>query len=240
MRFSTDPDISTIAALIGHPARAAILFALLDGQMLPARELARLAGRSPTASSGHLGKLVEGGLLIVHQTGRERLYRMASSEIGDAMEALALVAKPVKSVALTQGMAVDRMRLARSCYDHLAGKLGVGVTEALLARKVIVPAGVRDFRVTPEGSAYLSSLDIEVAPLLTKKRFLARQCIDWTERRPHLAGALGAAVLDRFFANGWIARTRNSRAIRITPEGDHAVERHFGLRLQNPGPMGGG
>ena len=231
LRFSTDPDIATIAALIGHPARAAILFALLDGQMLPARELARSAGVSPTAASGHLGKLVDGGLLVVRQAGRERLFRMAGSEVADAMEALAVVAKPAKLVALTQGLVVDRMRLARSCYDHLAGKLGVGVAEALLANKVIVRSGPRDFRVTSQGRAYLADLDIDVALLQTKKRHFARQCLDWTERRSHLAGALGAAMLDRFFANDWIERTKFGRALRITPEGDRALERHFALQL---------
>lgn len=232
MRFSPEPDVAPIAALIGDPARTAMLFALLDGGTLPASELARRAGVSPSAASGHLAKLVAGKLLVVEPAGRQRLYRMGTSDVGRAMEALATIAKPVKIVALTQGRALNQLRVARSCYDHLAGKLGVGLTDAFVEHNVVVSAGHRDYRVTAHGRAYLLSRGIDVGPLLRKKRYFARQCIDWTERRPHLAGALGAAVRDYLFANAWIARTRGSRAIRITTAGYAAIERQFDISLR--------
>ncbi len=231
VRPSPDPDISPIAALIADPGRMAMLFAVLDGRTLSASELARRAGISATAASGHLAKLIAGGLLVVRPVGRQRLYRMATGDVGRAVEALAVVAQPPKIIALSQSKVVGQMHLARSCYDHLAGKLGVGITESLVARHVIVPVRRSDYRVTAKGSAYLLTLGIDVEPLLRKKRYFARQCIDWTERRPHLAGALGAAVRDRFFANGWIERTRASRAIRITSEGRAAIEQFLGLTL---------
>jgi len=231
MRSSPDPNVSQIGALIGDRARTAMLFALLDGRTLPATELARRAGVSPNSASGHLAKLVDGGLLVVEAAGRQRLYRMATSDVGRAIEALAAIAKPAKIVALSQSRAAQQMRIARSCYDHLAGKLGVGITEALVSRKQLVPVGRRSYRVTADGSAYFLRLGIDVEALFSKKRSFARQCIDWTERRPHLAGALGAALREYLFEGGWIACTKTSRALRISPEGHTAIEQHFGIRL---------
>jgi DNA-binding transcriptional ArsR family regulator len=233
IRFSPDPDVSAIGALIGDPTRTAMLFALLDGRALPAAELARRAGVSPTAASGHLAKLVAGRLLVVEPVGRQRFYRIATGDVGRAMEALALVAKPPTIVALTQGRISEQMRLARSCYDHLAGKLGVGLTDAFLARDVLVPAGRRDYRMTAHGKDYLLGLGIDVEPLLLRKRHFARQCLDWTERRPHLAGALGFAMRDHLLRKGWIVRTNCSRAICITTDGYAAIEQHFNLNLRN-------
>jgi DNA-binding transcriptional ArsR family regulator len=232
VRFSPDPDVSSIGALIGDPARAAMLFALLDGRTLPATELARRAGVSPTAASGHLAKLVAGRLLVVEPAGRQRFYRIAASDVGRAMEALAVVAKPPKIVALTRAAFQNKCASARSCYDHLAGKLGVGLTDAFLARHVIVPAGSDDYRLTVDGKAYLLTLGIDVEPLLLRKRHFARQCLDWTERRPHLAGALGFAVRGHLLAQDWIACTRGSRAICITTDGYAAIEQHFNLNLR--------
>ena len=235
-RASPDPDVAQVAALIADPGRTAMLIALLDGQMLPASELAYRAGIAPNAASAHLGKLVAAGLLAMEPAGRQRLYRLATGDVGRAIEALATIARPAKIAALQQSRAAQQLRLARSCYDHLAGALGVGITDALIGRNVIEPVGGHDYRVTAAGMVHLRELGIEVDALRHQKRHLARQCLDWTERRPHVAGALGAAVRDLLLANGWIGRVKGNRSIRITADGQAALKQHFGLDLV-PGPM---
>ncbi|MGH7706547.1 MAG: ArsR/SmtB family transcription factor [Vulcanimicrobiaceae bacterium] len=230
-RHSPDPNVAEVAALIGDPGRAAILLALLDGRQLPASELARRAGLSPTAASAHLGKLVAGGLLLVERSGRQRLFRVGGADVGHAIEALAAIAKPPTIVALAQNAIAADMRIARSCYDHLAGRLGVGVTEALVARRAIVPDGSREYRVTRAGARFFAAFGVDVAAAQSSRRHFARQCVDWTERRAHLAGALGAAIRDRLLDAGWIQRTQASRALRITPAGHAALAEHFALEM---------
>lgn len=230
-RHSPDPNVAEVAALIGDPGRAAMLFALLDGRRLSAGELAYRAGVSPTAASAHLAKLVAGGLFQVERSGRQRLYGVASADVGRAIEALAAIARPAKIVALTQNTIATELRIARSCYDHLAGRLGVGITEALVARRMILPDGPREYRVTRSGDRFFTDFGIDVAEVQASRRHFARQCIDWTEHRAHLAGSLGAAIRDRLLKHGWIQRTPTSRAIRITTAGRAALIEHFALEL---------
>jgi len=229
VRHSPDPNVATVSALIGDPGRAAMLLALLDGRDLPASELAYRSGLSPTAASAHLAKLVHGGLLTVDPLGRHRFYRLANADVGHALEALATLAKPATIVALTQDIVARKMRLARSCYDHLAGRLGVGITESLIHRRAIAVDGERDFRVTRSGNAVFASFGVEVDAARLHRRHFARQCRDWTERRPHLAGSLGAAVRDCFIERGWVERNPMNRSLRITESGRTALERHFSL-----------
>ncbi len=229
-RRSADPNIAEVAALIGDPGRAAMLLALLDGRDLAASELASVAGMTPQAATAHFKKLVAAGLLIGRSAGRHRFFRIASPEVGHAIEALATIARPARIVALAQSTTFERLREARSCYDHLAGKLGVAVTERLIERKAIAPAGC-NFTLTPQGHNIFSDLGIEVESVKGERRRFARACMDWTERRPHLAGSLGASVLQLLVRKRWVIRNANDRALRVTPEGVREFRRRLGITL---------
>ncbi len=220
-------NVAEVAALMGDPARANILAALMDGRALTATELAYFAGVSPQTTSGHLAKLVEGRLLAVEAQGRHRYYRLASATVGQAVESLMELASegPPRYRPPARGDAA--IRAARTCYDHLAGRLGVALTDALIARGQLAGS----FELTPEGTAFLEELGLPVARLRVQRRALTRRCLDWSERRPHVGGALGAALAERCFELGWIARIRDSRAVQITPAGVAAFDQRFGVRL---------
>jgi DNA-binding transcriptional ArsR family regulator len=228
--YAVDPNVAEVAALIGDAARAVILLALIDGRELPASELAFRAGASPSSASAHLAKLVDGGLLKVTAAGRQRLFRLASPEVGHALETLAAIARPARIVALNQNFAMERLRAARSCYDHLAGRLGVAVTDALLARDALARTGSA-YEVTQRGKKLFGRLGIDLTEARQVRRNFARPCLDWTERRPHLAGSLGAALMQHFLSAGWVARSPRDRALRVTPKGCAELERHFRIRL---------
>lgn len=229
-RYRTDPDVAEVAATIGDPGRAAMLFALLDGRDLPASELARRACVSPQAATAHLKKLVGAGLLAVRTSGRHRLFRLASAEVGHAIETLATIAKPPRVVALRQSSAMERLRAARSCYDHLAGRLGVGVTQRLIEREV-VRLRADNFALTRSGARELERLGIDLDATGDARRSLARACMDWTERKPHVAGRLGASILELFLKREWVVRNGGERSLLITPAGKLALERTFNLHL---------
>ncbi|HTU71296.1 MAG TPA: helix-turn-helix transcriptional regulator [Candidatus Baltobacteraceae bacterium] len=228
LQRTADPDIAEIAALIGERGRAAMLMALLDGRELTASELALRAGMSPQAATAHLKKLAAAGLLAVRPAGRNRFFRIGSAEVGHAVEGLAAIAPPARIVALGQSTALERLRRARSCYDHLAGELGVGVTHRFIERGAIVNRGSA-FELTPSGERLLHEFGIDVERARAQRRSFARTCLDWTQRRPHLAGSLGASVFDLFLRNSWVTRSSSERSLRVTPEGRHALEAHFGL-----------
>lgn len=227
---TAEPNIAAIGALIGDPGRAAMLLALLDGRDLAASELALRAGLSPQAATAHLKKLVASGMLTARDAGRYRFFRLASSEIGHAIETLAAIAPLARVVALDQSVALERMRLARSCYDHVAGRLGVDVTDRLIERGALARRGA-DFVLGTRGSAVFADLGIDLDEARGQRRAFARVCTDWTERRPHLAGSLGAAVLDRFLSNRWVTRHPQNRSLRITPEGLRELAHRFDLRF---------
>jgi DNA-binding transcriptional ArsR family regulator len=231
--------LADVAALVGEPTRAAILLALLDGRALPAGELAMEAGISAAATSLHLAKLTRGGLLLVQREGRHRYYRLASADVGHALEALGVIATsrpPAR--ALTRERAA--LRAARSCYDHLAGALAVALAEKMARDRAIVAAGERSFEITPRGAGWLADvMGIDVSMLATGRRPLARRCLDWTERRPHVAGALGAALLEHVLAARWVARVEGTRALRVTPRGREALTRlGVGEALEAGAPVG--
>lgn len=224
------PNPMMVAALIGEPARATILMALFGGESRPATDLAYRCHLTPQTVSMHLAKLVEGGLLAVERSGRHKYYRLASPEVGHALEALNLLAprQPVRS--LSQAEEVKTLRFARTCYDHLAGALGVGVTDALLTRGYVELLDAH-FHVTPAGAAWLTRFGIDPAKLAHSRRAFAPQCLDWSERRHHLAGALGAALTARFFDLGWITRFSTSRAVRLTASGQTGLLTELDLRV---------
>ena len=212
-----DVDIAPVAALLGDPARAAIVGALHEGRALPAGELARRAGVSPSTASEHLTKLVNGGLLLSESIGRHRYFRLAGPEVAHLFEALSVLA-PRKAVHSLRGRNIgDALVGARTCYDHLAGRLGVAIADALLDRRAVVE---RDgsYELGARADRVLAELGLSVAEL-PPRRPSVLPCLDWSERRPHLAGALGAAICIRSLEAGWIERLPGSRAVRLTKAG---------------------
>ena len=236
--MTTRYALATVAALVGEPTRAAILLALLDRPVLPAGALAVEAHLSAAATSLHLAKLMGGGLLEVQKDGRHRFYRLANAEVAHALEALCVIATaPPPGSSLLPGRSA--LRAARTCYDHLAGELAVAFVDLLERERLLRAASDRTFEITSEGVRWFARvLDIDVAALASGRRRLARQCIDWTERRPHLAGALGAAVLSSMLDRRWVAKLPESRALRITARGSVDLAR-LGLRGNvAPGALG--
>jgi DNA-binding transcriptional ArsR family regulator len=221
-------NIAAVAALIGDPARAAMLDALMDGRARPAGELAERAGIAPSTASGHLSRLRAGQLLVGEVHGRERRYRLASPEVAAALEALARVAPTAEIRSLRAADRDQALRLARTCYDHLAGRVGVALTDALVTRGALVPQD-GGFELTGDGETLLSKLGVDIAGARRRRRAFALACIDWSERRPHVAGALGAAVAERLVASGWLVRRPNDRALTVTPAGLRGLHRGFGI-----------
>lgn len=226
--MTANPDLAAVAALIADPSRAAMLSALLGGYCLPASELARHARISPQTASAHLARLVEGGLLSVRKSGRHRYYAISSKDVGRALEALALIAPAQRVRSLNQSLEAQALCRARTCYDHLAGSLGVRVTQALVDQRLIV---LHDeiFEVTTTGLAWFDGLGIHCEQLQQKRRAFATLCIDWSERKPHLAGALGAALAARLLELKWIARMEKSRAVKVTDTGWRMLEQTLGI-----------
>jgi DNA-binding transcriptional ArsR family regulator len=216
-------SLASTAALIADPGRAAMLTSLLDGRALAAGELARAANISAQSASMHLSQLLEGGLVKVAQDGRHRYYQIASPEVAHAVEALGVIASPRKQKPLGEG---DPICYARTCYDHLAGAMAVSLAESFQQRRYLVACvdSDREFDVTAGGEEFFKQWRIDVNQLRSKSRSFARRCLDWTERRDHVAGALGAAICHRFLELRWIARDRNSRIVRVTPSGRRQLE----------------
>jgi DNA-binding transcriptional ArsR family regulator len=227
---SGDANIAAVASLLGDPARATILMALSDGRTLPAGELAQLAHVAPSTASSHLSKLLEGGLIEVESWGRHRYYRVAGPEVVGVIEALSLVspAKPVRS--FRQSREAEAVRFARTCYDHLAGFLGVKFTRSLVKQDVLKE--LEDgYEVTEEGLSHLREFGVDLSGRKERIRF-APAHIDWSERYRHFAGPLAKATTSRLFELGWIARTPSSRAVRITEAGRRGLQEYFGLDLK--------
>jgi DNA-binding transcriptional ArsR family regulator len=220
-----DADLAAVGTLIAEPARARMLTALGDGRSLPASALAAEAGVAPSTASGHLARLVDGGLLAAESRGRRRYFRLHGPEVAEALEALARVAprEPVRS--LGQATRIEALRGARTCYDHLAGRLGTALMDALLEQ-----GAVADERVTDRGVETLARLGVNLESM-PGRRPLFRSCLDWSERRPHAAGKLGAALAARCFELGWVERLDGTRAVRVTPAGEAGFAAAFSLSL---------
>lgn len=222
-------NLTIVAALIAEPARAAMLLSLFDGRARPAGELAYAAGVTAQTASAHLAKLLDGGLLTVEACGRHRYFRLAGSHVAQALEQLAMVAPAPPPRAKPLGREARELRHARCCYDHLAGRLGVAVAEALLARGFLAVDAGQQFAIMPAGCAWFATLGIDVAALRPTRHGLARQCLDWTERTHHVAGPLGRQLLTRFCDTGWLRRTTGSRAVQVTPKGVLAFRQQLGI-----------
>lgn len=216
-------DLAAVGALIGEPTRAAMLEQLASGRSLPAGELARLAGVHPATATAHLRRLVEGGLVRVRAQGRHRYHELAGGEVAAALEALARIAPPAAVLSLRQHQTALGLAEARTCYDHLAGLRGVELRNRLLAARALREIDDRDHELTRRGQRLMGRLDIDGERLLGGRRVFARSCVDWTERRPHLAGALPAALTARFLELGWMSRGRG-RLLRVAEDYDQRLD----------------
>ncbi|MGN9813515.1 ArsR/SmtB family transcription factor [Micromonospora sp. BQ11] len=222
------PELARLAALLADDTRARMCLALLDGRAWTAGELARLAGVAPSTASEHLGHLVRGGLLAEERQGRHRYLRLAGPSVAQLIEDLAGHAPPPRTpVGSWRAARADAaLAYARTCYDHLAGRLGVLVRDAMLARRLLDDTA--GLALTPAGRHWLTALAVPVDLPHNGRRPLVRDCLDWTERRPHLAGTLGAALCRRLFELGWLA-PGTGRAVRLTPAGGPALAAALGV-----------
>ncbi|HVJ54064.1 MAG TPA: winged helix-turn-helix domain-containing protein [Aliidongia sp.] len=210
------PVIASVAALLGDPARANILTALMDGRALTVSELAEAAGVTIQTTSGHLAKLTAAHLLVPEKQGRHRYFRLSGPDVAQVLEALMGLAQRTGAVRVRTGPKDAALREARICYDHLAGERGVELLDRLKGQGLI--AGETEPRLTEAGRRFFASFQIDVAGLESGRRPVCRHCLDWSERRNHLGGALGAAILDQMIARGWIRR-EDGRVLHFTPEG---------------------
>jgi DNA-binding transcriptional ArsR family regulator len=226
-----DADIAAVAAAIGHPARGAMLTAMFGGRALPASDLARAARVSRSTASAHLAQLVDAGLVSVERQGRHRYHRLAGADVAEALETLAALAPPRPVRSLRESDRARAERAARSCYDHLAGALGVALTDRLC------DAGALDrSSLSLLDGAPLRTLGVDVDRVPAGRRPLTRSCLDWSERRPHLAGALGAAVLDALLRSSWAERRPGGRALAVTPAGREALRDTLDLDIAAVAP----
>ena len=222
------PDIATIAALLGDPARANMLTALCAGQALTAGELAREAGVTAQTASSHLSKLSAGGLIEGRKQGRHIYYALSGPDVAGVIEALTGLAARTGHTRLRTGPKEPALRRARVCYDHLAGDLGVAMLDSLTHRGMIVGSG-ETLVLSGKGEAFVTALGLDLPALSALRRPLCKGCLDWSVRRSHLAGALGAALLDRFYGLGWAAREPGTRIVSFSPRGLEAFREIFGV-----------
>jgi DNA-binding transcriptional ArsR family regulator len=221
------PSIAPVAALAGDPARANMLAALSGGMALTASELAGEAGVTLQTASSHLAKLEGAGLISATRQGRHRYFRLADNDVAQMLEAIMNVAARTGQMRTRPGPSDPALRHARICYDHLAGEMGVSLLDSLLGKECVVRE--RDeLRLTKSGVAFMTGLRIDIDELSGQRRPLCRACLDWSMRRHHLGGALGAALLKRFQELGWVARIDESRALRFTPSGEMHFVKTFG------------
>lgn len=243
-----DADIAAIGALVADPGRCSILLALDDGRALPAGRLANEAGVSAATASSHLRKLTQAGLLTVEAHGRNRYYRLAGPVVGNLIEVLQQLAPAHAVRSLRQGTRAQALRTARICYDHLAGRVGVDIMAAMIVRRQMDGGDGTfdpdlaqhdqrtgyghdvDYTLTPAGEQFLADFGVQLPP----RRPVIRYCIDWSEQRHHLGGALGRGLLDKLSELDWVRRTDTSRAVQLTDTGRHGLYDTFDIQLNDP------
>ena len=222
-------DYAAVAKLLANPARSAVVDALMHGRPLAAGELARIAGVRASTMSEHLSELLDGGLVAVITAGRHRYYQLSNADVAEALEAFSRIcpATPVRS--LRQSTASRTLRTARLCYDHVAGALGVALLDQMRSTGWLTSASGPDLRLTQPGTQALASIGVDIEGCRRARRHFARACLDWTERRPHLAGSLGAGVTSVLLDREWLRRTDAGRGLTVTSQGEHGLRTTFGI-----------
>jgi DNA-binding transcriptional ArsR family regulator len=226
---SSSPNFSGTVFLLADQARAIMLTTLLDGRALPAGELAYASGITAQTASSHLGKLLAGGLVAVETEGRHRYYRLAGAHVAQALEHLAGIQPAVSIRRKALSPQERQLQFCRCCYDHLAGKVGVAVTQALQERGYICPAADKQFEVTPTGIDWFASMGLDVRAIKPARGGVAWQCLDWTERQHHLAGPLGVQFMSLLCEKDWLRRSTSSRAVLVTPKGCIGFKEQLGV-----------
>jgi len=231
------PYLAEIAHLMGDPARANMLHALMDGRALTAKELAWIAGVAPQTASGHLAKLMQGNLIDVAVQGRHRYYRLAGPEVAAALEGLMVLANLDGTSRRLPSRVGAELSQARTCYDHFAGRLGIGIHDALMVGGHLA-ASEGGYALTASGKAIFRALGLDPDAAARSRRAALRPCLDWSERRPHLAGHLAAALACCCFEMDWVRRRKDSRAVILTEEGRGVLEAALpGFRCDAPEPV---
>ena len=224
--MNINPNLSTVASLVSDPSRAAILTVLMDNRFHSAGELSYMAQIKPQTTSFHLAKMIDANLITADKQGRHRYFRIQSPEVAKIMETLLTLSPPAKVRSLKQASEDKAIRHARTCYDHIAGTLGVQLTDFFLKKGLILDNN-DEFLLSEAGEFFLTSLGIDISKVRKKRRSFSHKCLDWSERRYHLAGALGYALLELSLANSWLERLEKTRALRITPKGKSAFQDIF-------------
>ncbi|MGE7957067.1 ArsR/SmtB family transcription factor [Pseudomonas sp. NPDC089530] len=234
-----DSGVSQVAAAIAEPARTKMLCALMDGHARTSTELAALADVSASTASAHLGKLKELALVRLHVQGRHRYYSLADPRVAQALEALMVIGR--NATPDFNPRTPDRLQFARTCYDHMAGTLAVQLHDRMLDAGWLLepPEEAREYRLSPAGAAFFTSLGIDALALATLRRRFACPCLDWSMRRPHLGGALGAALLQEALRRQWLTQDLDSRALGLTALGRKELARRFAVELAEPGSPAG-
>ncbi len=226
-----EPDFASVAALVGEPARAAMLSMLFDGRAMPAGELARAARISAATASSHLNKLLEGGLVRVRSQGRHRYYELARAEIAHTLEALGSIGPPAPVRSLSASLRMQRLRFARSCYNHLAGEVALAIAQALVRLGGIEP-DEDGFRLRDRAREVLLPVGIDPQKIFRSSNVHVTACIDWTERRHHVSGPLGIALLQALLSSGAVRRRSEPRILDLTADGRELLARVFGVDLR--------
>lgn len=233
-RMTRDRDFTALGHALSTPARSTFLNLLMDGTRRPAGELAQAAGVSASTASEHLGILVEAGLVTRESRGRHRYYSLAGREVATALESLGVVADAAPVSGYRRSRRAEYLAAARFCYDHLAGRLGTALTDAWIRAGWL--AGHDELALTDPGAVGLRELGVDVDGAVSAHRPTTRACLDWTERRPHLAGALGSAVGTRFLAAGWVTRHRSGRGLDVTEAGRALIRESWNINLADADP----
>jgi DNA-binding transcriptional ArsR family regulator len=229
--MDAEPNVALIASLLADPTRARFVTVLMNGRAVTAKELAYGAGVTPQTASAHLAKLLSAGMLSVVAQGRHRYYRLQGPAVAAMVESIMEVAPAAPKGRSVGDKKLDEIRFARTCYDHLAGRLGVAVAQALVDRKV-VRAVANDFLLSRKGRAFLLDLGVDIDKAERARRVFSRQCLDWSERRAHIGGALGAAIADRLLRLGWLEKRSGGRALRVTTAGRRGLVKTFKLDIE--------
>ncbi|MEK5427744.1 metalloregulator ArsR/SmtB family transcription factor [Cytobacillus sp. FSL W7-1323] len=228
--MSIHPNLTALTALLAEKSRATILAALMDGKFHTASELAYMATIKPQTASFHLAKLVENNLVISEKNGRFRYFRLANEEVANTLEIFMSISPPPEVRSLKQSSQLKRLENARTCYDHLAGRLSVNLTNIMQEEGYIEKSNKR-FIITTKGEHFFKELGIDLIALSRKRRSFCHACLDWSERTHHLGGALGNGLFERYIELGWLESRENSREIVITSEGKSGFKEFFGLSI---------